>query len=171
VIAALALARRLPWRLICAVAVVGLVWWQVVAYGDRREAAGRAAVKELWVADEMREQAVADAATNAARLQDAADAARNQEVADAHAKDLAAATADRDRYRGLLQRARAAASAVRTGETPSAGDVAPAGEAGSAAETGSLADRIDAAIADALVEARQNAAQLDALVAVVRPQM
>lgn len=171
--AALSFLRRY-WRIAAVVAVVLVGWWQLHAFGERHERIGGARIQALWDADELAEKAVADAATLAAQLQDAADAARNQRIADDHAKELAAATADRDRYLGLLQRARAAASTVRTGEAANLTGASEASTPRGSAETGALAEHlaaIDRATADVMVEARQNADQLDALQSQLVPQM
>lgn len=169
-----------PWKLIGRIAlplaIVAVVWWQVHAYGERCFSAGQAEVQARWDADELAEKSTADEQIRANQAAEAAAAARNKEIADAHAKELAAAAADTDRLRRLLASARAAATgssapAQGAGE-PRAADASPPGESPGAggAPAGSL-ERIDAAIADALTEARQNADQLDALLAEIRPQL
>ena len=168
------LTLRLAGYGLVALAVAGAVWLQIDSYGDRRASEAESALQALWDADEAEEKRVADEATRAAELQDAADAARNEGIARDYTRQIAAATADRDRYIGLLHRARAAAGAVPAcpvaGATGSADPGPPAG----AGETGPAADyaaQLDAAIADVVAEARANAAQLDALRMVVIPQM
>jgi hypothetical protein len=159
---------------LAALAAAGAIWAAIDSYGDRRASEAESALQARWDADEAEEKRVADEATRAAELQDAADAARNQEIADAYQSQIAAATADRDRYIGLLHRARAAAGTVPSCPAAGAGEPAPAGPPGGAGEAGPAADyaaQLDAAIADVVAEARANAAQLESLIAVVKPQM
>ena len=175
---ALSALKRLPWKLIgyglAALALAGAVWSAIDSYGDRRASEAENARQALWDADEAEERRVADEATRAAELQDAADAARNEEIASDYQAKIAAATADRDRYIGLLHRARAAAGAVPACPVAGAGGVADSGPPSGAGRAGQAADyaaQLDAAIADVVAEARVNAAQLDALRMVVIPQM
>jgi hypothetical protein len=166
--------RKLVGYSLAALALAVAIWAAIDSYGDRRARESEDSIQALWDADEDEEKRVADEATRAAELQDAADAARNEEIARDYQAKIAAATADRDRTFRLLQRARAAASAVPATEAPSAAGVADPGPPSGAGEAGSTAEyaaQLDAAIADVVAEARANAAQLDALRMVVIPQM
>ena len=166
--------RKLAGYALAALAAAVAIWAAIDSYGDRRASEAENARQSLWDADEAEEKRVAEEATRAAELQDAADAARNKEVLNANAKELAAAYADRDRTYRLLQRARAAAGAVSACPVADSGGAADSGPQGGDGEAGPAADyaaQLDAAIADVVAEARANAAQLDSLIAVVRPQM
>ena len=166
--------RRQIVYVLASLAAAGAVWAAIDSYGDRRASEAESALQARWDADEAEEKRVADEATRAAELQDAADAARNKEVLNANAKELAAAYADRDRTYRLLQSARAAAGAVSACPVADSGGAADSGPQGGDGEAGPAADyaaQLDAAIADVVAEARANAAQLDSLIAVVRPQM
>ena len=166
--------RKLLSYALAALALAGAIWAAIDSYGDRRASEAENARQALWDADEAEEKRVADEATRAAELQDAADAARNEEIARDNQAKIAAAYADRDSTYRLLQRARAAAGAVPACPAAGASGVAPAGPPGVAGEAGPAADyaaQLDAAIADVVAEARANAAQLESLIAVVKPQM
>lgn len=161
-----ALARML-WKPALGLGVVALIWWQLYAFGERREAAGKAQVQAEWDAADLLAKQVADKATHARELADAADAARNLEIENAHAKELAAATADTARLSRLLHAARSASSGhPATQVAGESGTPAPSPQGGSGE-----ADALDRAIADVIAESRSNASQLDSLIAELKPQM
>ena len=168
-IPALALAWRYRRIIGIALIVLGLLWLvrrEVVQYGD-----GRAAeVQARWDADELAEKAVADAATLKNQLEDAADEARNTQVAAQYESRVAAATADNARLARLLRQATASAGASRAAQGPDQPGAAPTGPQGSD-EPPAAGLGIEQLIADALTEARQNADQLDAVLAELTPQM
>lgn len=171
----LAALRKLPWRLIAKIGavavVVGVIWWQIHSYGERRYEAGKEHVQAKWGVEAAQLRAAADAAIRENERKDAADAARNKEIADAYEKKLSAATADTRRLERLLRDAlQAAASGSAPGQGPDLPRVAPTSSPGSPeppdATAGILAD-----IAAALTESRQNADQLDSLRMQIIPQL
>jgi hypothetical protein len=162
------------WRYAAGAAILALLWWQLHSYGSRQYQSGQAQVQARWDAANVQAHAVAAAETRKRELQDAADAARNVEIENAHAKELAAAVAGRDRYVSLLQRAREAANrcpAPGLAGQPAATDPGPPRSPEPARTPAEFAAAIDAAIADLMAEARQNASQLDSLIAQIRPQL
>lgn len=162
----LALAK-LAWkfRKWAAYAIGGaVVAWALLAYRHSLIELGEARTQARWDADEAAEKAVADAAIQDNAKKEAAAAARNQEIEREYQNKLAAATADIERTYGLLRQARAAANR-RAGEAATGATIAIA------ASEASVADRIDRAVAGVVAEHRANSDQLDALIAVVKPQM
>ncbi len=147
-----------------AVALVWLIWAQVDAYGDRRAKSAREAVQALWDADTLARQAATDKAIADAKAKEDAARAANEVIEDEYQAKLVAAAGERDGYYRMLQQARNQVRAVTSREATSAVIAATAGEA-------SIADRIDRAVAGVIVEHRANSDQLDALIAVVKPQM
>jgi hypothetical protein len=145
-------------------ALFAAVGWQVHAFGERAEERGRAEIRDLWQADTLARDAV-----NAAELaRQAADREVQRKANDAILEDynakLLAAAGDRDNYFRLLQRARGEVHSLAAGQATGARIAATAGEAG-------IAERIDRAVAGVIVEARANADQLDAVIAVIKPQV
>lgn len=166
------------WRYIAGAAILGVIWWQLHAYGVRKYDAGKAHVQAKWDQANVVAKAAADAKTRENELQDAADAARNIEVEKEHAKELAAASADRDRNYRLLQQARqrSTPSSCPAPEGSGFGGTTDASETGGAESTEDAAyrrrlDAIDAAVADLMEEARANASQLDSLIGQIVPQL
>ena len=166
-IAWLPLIGRFIWRHKAEVAILlallGLLY-AIGRYGDNREAKGRAKVQVLWDADtEAREKVTAKAIADAL-LQERAARSNNEVIEREYQAKVAAATADRDATYRLLQQARNQVRSSASREATGALIAATAGEA-------SIADRIDRAVAGVVTESRANADQLDALIAVVKPQM
>jgi hypothetical protein len=127
-------------------------------------AQGRDEVKALWAKDSAaRDKATQEAIASALKREDDARKHNDQVVAD-YAQKLSAAAGSRDEYFSLLQRARNQVRGLAANQGSSAPSPAPTCEA-----TGT--ERLDSAIAAALVESRENAEQLDALIAVVKPQL
>jgi len=160
--------RKLPWRWIligiAAVAAAAWIWAQIAAYGSRREGDGRAAVQALWDANKADIQKLTDARILENATKEAAAAARNEEIEREYKAKLAAAAADTERTYGLLRQARIAANR-RAGEAATGATIAIA------ASEASIAERIDRAVAGVVTEHRANSDQLDALIAVVKPQI
>ena len=152
-------ARLIVYGVAVAALAAGALW-----YRHSLIAEGKAQVQALWDADEAAEKAVADAASLEALRQDAEDAQRNEGVIrdlnEKHAADLAG----RDNLYRLLQRHAATTDTIR------ASQIAGSAAALAASET-RRDERLDGLLADALTDARLNADQLDALIAVVKPQM
>jgi hypothetical protein len=158
------------WKCAAGALLLAVVWWQIHSYGSRRYEAGKSHVQVKWDDANTKAKAVADAKTRENELQDAADAARNLEIEHAHAKELAAAAADRGRLERQLRNA--IATAGRGPASQGAGqrgttDPGPPGSAEPPDPTAGLAGDIAAA----LIEARQNADQLDRLRQEIIPQM
>ena len=162
------------WRYWAALVVLLAIGAAVVNYGHHRYLAGKAVVQAEFDAFLQKTRAAADEIAQQNQKAEAAAAARNEVLAHDYDAKVAAATADRDRLAGLLKRARLGASAGGTAQSP---DIAPAPDAstaGSAEAPRPVADRgaeLDAAIAAVIVEASTNAAQLDALIAEIKPQL
>lgn len=134
------------------------------------EAAGEARIHAQWAADTARR----DSADAAIRAQNAAREAQarqhNDEVVNDYAQKLAAAAGSRDEYFRLLQRARQ----VHPVPAPEAGGAASpvaAGQNPSPDGAGDPAERVDRAIAAVIAEHRANSEQLNALIAVIKPQL
>lgn len=131
---------------------------------------GKASEHALWVADtQARDKATADAI---AKAQAQADAARqhNTEVESEYQSKLAAVAASRDQYVGLLQRARGEVRSVTAHEATSALIAATTGEADRAERIERSIERVERATERVVPEATSTADQLDALIAVVKPQ-
>jgi hypothetical protein len=165
------------WKPLAGALVLAMALWAWHAHYKAGYKAGQAQVRALWDADEAAEAKVAADQIAANKLHEAAVEARNEEIARENDAKTAATLADNDRLRRLLASARAAASSGRAAQGDSEPVADAAGSprqdegAGATAPESDLAARIDAAIADALTEARQNADQLDALQAEIRPQL
>lgn len=158
------LLGRLPWRWIgigAAVLAVGVVY---VKHRNDLIEAGRAEVRALWDADKLLQaEAVAKAVADA-KASEAAATERNEVIEREYQEKLAAAAADRDGIYRLLQSARGQVRASASREATSATIAAATREA-------AIAERVDRAVAGVVAESRANADQLDALIAVVKPQM
>lgn len=139
-------------------------------YGVRQYKAGEAAVMVRWDADEAEETRLADAQAKQNAIDEAAAAARNQVIADEHAKELAAARAERDRNTGLLAAYRRAARASAAAQDSHQPGTAPAGTDGSAGPVDAEAE-LDGLIADVIAEHRANASQLNSLIGELVPQL
>jgi hypothetical protein len=148
--------------LLAALIAVSL-WYRhsLIAAGDK---AGAARVTLQWQADTEARQKVTDKAIADAAAQEKAARLANVEIENAYFAKVAAATADRDSVYRLLQQARNQVRGIAAREATGATIAATAGEA-------SIVDRIDRAVAGVVTEDRTNADQLDALIAVVKPQM
>jgi hypothetical protein len=170
-IAWLAVVRGLPWKLIVKIAgiaaVVGLLLW----YRHSLIEQGRAEVRAEWRAADVVANATAETAIREREREDAADAARNIEVEKDYAKKLSAAAADRSRLERQLRNAIAAASggggAGQGSDKPRTPEASSPGGPEPPDPTAGLAGDIAAA----LTEARENASQLDALIAEITPQL
>jgi hypothetical protein len=110
----------LPWKLIAKLAVPVLVllvaWWQLVSFGNRREAEGRAAVRAEW------DQAIADAKLLAAEKErtDAADTEKQDGT------DASKVTALEKQVADLLARP---PRVVRVRDQPPSGERVPSSQA------------------------------------------
>lgn len=82
------------WKGVLAVTALGVAWWSLDAYGDRREAQGRAAVQTAWDAAVLRQ-------TQWAREREAADRAV-VEASNARLRNAQAGIDARDLQLGLL---------------------------------------------------------------------
>lgn len=168
--------KQVAYAALLAAIVCAALWYRnsLISAGIER---GEASVMALWAKDREKALKVAREAETARIASESAAAARNRELEKRHAEERAAAIADRDRYRSLFQRAREAASAASRGSNPEAASIpgtnaAPA--TGSPEATGAAAEyaaALDAAVADVMVESRQNASQLLRLQDEVRPQL
>ncbi len=94
----------------------------------------------------------------------AADKQHNDEVESDYLAKMDKLSGERDVLVGLLKRARGQVLTLAAGQGTGAAVAAAAGPAPST-------DQLDAALAAALIESRANADQLDALIAVVKPQL
>ncbi len=152
------------WKPLAGAALVLAVWWALDSWGDSREQEGRTAVQAKWDEEtRVRAEIASQAKAQAAATEEAA-RARNEEIIRDYEARIAAGAADTARLGRLLSDARKAARAGGGAEAagqPGAPPACPPGEDGS----------IDAAIAAALIEARANADQLDALLAQIKPQL
>jgi hypothetical protein len=102
--------KALPWKGIGigvgVVALVGVIWWRIDAYGDNREAAGEARIKAQWIESANRwkaytEKLGADYRARTAGLQATADTLRSEkDQSDARNR------ADIERLAGELRRER-----------------------------------------------------------------
>lgn len=156
--------RALPWRWIgigAAVLAVGVVY---VKHRNDLIEAGRAEVRALWDADKLLQAEAVAKAVAEAKASEAAATERNEVIEREYQEKLAAAAADRDSVYRLLQSARGQVRASASREATSATIAAATREA-------AIAERVDRAVAGVVTEARANADQLDALIAVVKPQM
>jgi hypothetical protein len=163
----------LPWKLIARIAVPVLVllvaWWQLVSFGNRREAeglkAGKAEVQALWDADKAAWLAVNDKlkADNLAR--ELAAQSNNAKVIEHANAELAAIAADRDSLSGLLREAENRVRRLASGQaTDRLGLAVASGIASRAAEIDRLRDEYDRAC-------RRDAVRMQALQEQVRGQM
>lgn len=161
----LAKLRALPWRLIGAVALVLLVWWQIHAYAERKADAREAEIRALWEADTAKRDKVAADANAKAEADKAAQLAANAKEMEDARKELAAIAADRDTVDGLLRRARSEvsrfAASAATGER---GLDALAGIAARAAE-------VDRRLVEYDASCRRDAVRFGALQEQVRGQL
>ncbi len=169
--------RKLPWRWILSalavVVAVAWIWAKIEAYGDAREAVGRATVEGLWGVEKAAAVKVAQKAETDRIASESATAARNQEIARVHAEKTASLAADNNRLERLLKSAiapRPAAGSDSNTEAAGIPGATPASSPGSD-EPPAAAAGIAADIAAALTEARQNAEQLDSLIAEIKPQL
>lgn len=134
--------------------------------------AGRDEVRAEWDADELAEKAVADQQAADNRAKELAATARNEVIARDYQTKLAAAAGSTDRYRRLLQQARASANSCPAEADRAVPGATPASEAGSPATAGgAFGEQLDAAIAAVMVEARQNADAYDSLLSQLKPQL
>lgn len=165
----------------CAVLVLGLcaavLWYRhsLISDGKSQE---RAVWQAKWGSRETALQKAANEQIQRNIVQEAESRARNEEIANAHAKELAAASADRDRNYRLLQQARQRPTPSSCPAPEGAGiagtpDPRETGSPESAADIAfrERLDAIDAAVADLIEEARGNASQLDSLIGEIRPQL
>jgi len=125
---------------------------------------GRADVQAKWDADsKARDAAVAKAVADS-RARETAAQETNRRIEDDYSKIISRAAGDRDTYFSLLQRARGEIRVCSAGQATSSTIAATSGEA-------NISERIDRAIANTISEHLSNSAQLDALIAVVKPQL
>ena len=125
---------------------------------------GEASVQALWDADAAARAATASKSISDAREKEAAARSANEVLINEYTQKLVSIAGERDGYYSLLRQARSSVFACRAGQATDSVIAATAGEA-------SVAERIDRAIAGAIVESKLNAEQLDALIAVVKGQM
>jgi hypothetical protein len=158
----------LPWKLIGRIAVPVLVllvaWWSIRSYADRVADGREAEVRALWEADTAARDKVAAKGIADALAKEAAARATNEVIEREYHEKLSVAAADRESVYRLLQQARGEVRSVTSREATSATIAAATREA-------AIAERVDRAVAGVVTEARSNADQLDALIAVVKPQM
>ena len=138
--------------------------YAIGAYGDKRAAKEHAKVQALWDADTRARDAVTAKAVADALFQERAVRSNNEVIEREYQAKLLAVAGERDDVYRLLQQARNQVRAGASREATGALIAATAGEA-------NIADRIDRAVAGVVTEFRANADQLDALIAVVKPQM
>jgi hypothetical protein len=159
---------RRHWQVVAVLAGVALLTVLFLhalnSFGDRREAEGRAAVTAQWQADTAARDAVNAAEIERQRVEREARRVANDKVLEDYNAKLIAAAGERDNYFRMLQRARGEVRGLAAGQATGALIASTAGEA-------SIAGRIDRAVAGVIVEARNNADQLDALIAVIQPQV
>lgn len=159
-----AFRRQIGYVLAAVALVAGLLWYRhsLIAMGD---AQGSSRVQALWDADTAkRDKADADAVeADRKRKQDAQD--HNDQVEKQHADDLAAISADRDGLVRLLRRADDQVRALTAGKATDQLGIAVARQIASRAEeTYRLLGNYDAAC-------RADSAQLNALIAEIKPQL
>ncbi len=150
---------------LAAIAIIGLAWWRIEAYGDAREKAGKDEVQALWDADvAARDKATADAIA-AQKAREEAQRASNEVTIRDYTQKLLAIAADRDslsrRLHDYQDRLRSLAAAQAGGAS---GTADPGPVASSPTEADRRTDELDAAC-------RADAEQLNALIQVVREQM
>ena len=158
------LVRRL-WPVAAGAVLLAAILWGIHSYGNKREAAGRAAVQALWQADTAKR----DETDRLAREQAAADIARalanNVKVTEDANQALRAIAADRD---SLADRLRAYQNGLRALSARQATDQrgldVAAGIASRAAEADRLYDAYDHAC-------RNDAVRFKALQDELRPQL
>lgn len=157
--------------LIGGIALAAVVWWQVTAYGDRErkagEAAGRSAVEVLWQADLAAAQQAAEKAVAENKAKEEAARTTNEQIITDYINRISASAGERDRIAGLLNRARGEARNCAATEAANTS----AAFAASQAQRNEYLRQLDSAIAGLRAEAGNNADQLDALIAVVKPQL
>ena len=159
------------WKPALGAAAVLAAWAAIHAYGDRREDAGRAAVKALWTADvEARDRAALEA-ISAVRAAEEAQRKANEVIESEYQARLSSIASDRDSVERLLREARDEIRRRTAAEATGALIAAQSSEARRLEELRRIDERIAAATADLRVEAGQNAEQLDALIAVIGPQL
>lgn len=137
---------------------------RIHAYGQHKADAARAEEHALWQADTAQRDKAAAAVILAQAQKAASDKQHNDEVESEYLAKMDKLSGERDRIVGLLQRARGQVLTLAAGQGAGAPVPAAAGPAPSP-------EQLDAALAAALVESRANADQLDALIAVVKPQL
>jgi len=152
------------WRLGVAAILLLALAGAYLQHGHRRYKAGAAAVQALWDKDRASMQRVVDEAMAVAQIKEQTAQAYNEQVLDEYNEKLLSAAGERDSYVSLLQHARGQVRACTAGEATGALIAASAGEA-------SVLERIDRAVAGVVIEHRANADQLDALIAVITPQL
>jgi hypothetical protein len=164
-----ALLRRY-WKVAAGAALLAALLWALHSYGQRRYEAGKDYVQAQWDADELLENQKAAAQLASNQAAEAAAATLNEEQVRESKQKAAAALADRDRIYRLLVQARDSArggSAETAGRGAGASGASPDGRTAEAdADAG-----IDQQIAAVIAERRANDAQLDALIAVIKPQL
>jgi hypothetical protein len=153
------------WKPALGAAAALAAWAAIHAYGDRREDAGRAAVKALWEADvEARDRAALEA-ISAARTAEEAQRKANEVIESEYQARLSSIASDRDSVERLLREARDQVRRLAAAEsTGQRGLDALAGIARRAAEVDRRLVEYDAAC-------RADAVRLQALQDQIRPQL
>ncbi len=162
---------KLAWaaRRYIAIAAAGLLIGylavsRIHAYGNSRAAEARSTEHALWQADVAARDKAAAQVIIAQAAKAARDLAHNNEVESDYLAKMDKLSGERDVLVGLLKRARGQVLTLAAGQGAGTAVLAAAGPAPSP-------DQLDAALAAALIESRANADQLDALIAVVKPQL
>jgi hypothetical protein len=151
--------RYWPYVALLAALVGGAIYAHHKGY-----AAGRAQVKATFDAYKGSvEKAALQAVTEAQAKEHAAQAA-NEVIENEYQQKLTASAGERDSVFRLLQQARGQVRSCSAGQATGALIAATTGEA-------NIAERVDRAVAGVVAEGRNNADQLDALIAVIKPQL
>jgi DNA-binding LytR/AlgR family response regulator len=151
--------------LIALIAVVGLTGWGIVADYDAGKKSGSDVVQKLWDANKAQIQATADAAiANVTKERDAALQA-NEVAQNGYQVQLSAANASAADFARRLRNAEASIAA-------SSRAMSKVGSGQQSTTTGTQSGDVvlTNALGSALAECSANAAQLNALIAEVKPQ-
>ncbi|MGC3959582.1 MAG: hypothetical protein QM813_17030 [Verrucomicrobiota bacterium] len=147
-----------------ALAIGGWLLHQYRAAISAAEARGEARIKIQWTADTAARDKASAEAIAASRQKEQAALAANEVIVNDYTQKLVAAAGERDGYFGMLQRARGEIRSCTSARATDSVIAATAGEA-------TIAERIDRATAGVIVESKQNADQLDALISVIKGQL
>lgn len=160
---------KLSWKPLLAILVAGAILFAIHRWGERRYAAGYGASESKWLVVQASAERAAREALEAQIAQSRKTTLANQATLHDLQSTTAAIAADRDRSVELARRLLAAASRP----APASHQLPEADHRPAAADPGKAGSAIDVAelLANAAAECRGNGAQLNALIAEIRPQL